>query len=55
MCNLLYIIIVVIVIMGTAVEFGAKPVNMLRLLTIIALIVSGVVDLSAAFHPYPAL
>ncbi|WP_372679117.1 mechanosensitive ion channel family protein [Desulfosarcina sp.] len=51
MCNLLYTIIVVIVIMGTAVEFGAKPVNMLRLLTIIALIVSGVVIFLRPFIP----
>jgi small conductance mechanosensitive channel len=43
MCNLLYIIIVVIVIMGAAVEFGAKPVNLLRLLTIILLSVTGIV------------
>ena len=51
MCNLLYTIIVVIVIMGTAVEFGAKPVNMLRLLTIIALIVSGVLIFLRPFIP----
>ena len=42
-CNLLYIVIVIIVIMGTAVEFGAKPLNLLRLLTIVALVVTGVV------------
>jgi small conductance mechanosensitive channel len=51
MCNLLYIIIVVIVIMGAAVEFGAKPVNLLRLLTIIALIVTGVAIFLKPFIP----
>jgi small conductance mechanosensitive channel len=42
-CNLLYIILVIIVIMGTAAQIGAKPLNLLRLLTIVALIVTGVV------------
>ena len=51
MCNLLYIIIVVIVVLGTAVEFGAKPVNLLRLLTIIALIVTGVAIFLKPFIP----
>jgi small conductance mechanosensitive channel len=51
MCNLLYIIIVTLVIMSTAVEFGAKPLNLLRLLTIIALIVTGVVIFLKPFIP----
>jgi len=51
MCNLLYGIIVIIVIMGTAVEFGAKPVNLLRLLTIIALVVTGVAIFLKPFIP----
>ena len=51
MCNLLYIIIVAIVIMGTAVELGAKPVNMIRLLTIIALIATGVAIFLKPFIP----
>lgn len=51
MCNLLYIIIVLLVIMSTAVEFGAKPVNLLRLLTIVALIVTGVVIFLKPFIP----
>jgi len=50
-CNLLYIIIVIIVILGTAVEFGAKPVNLLRLLTIVALIVTGVAIFLKPFIP----
>ena len=37
--------------MGTAVEFGAKPVNLLRLLTIIALIVTGVMIFLKPFIP----
>ena len=51
MCNLIYTIIVLIVIMGTAVEFGAKPENMLRLLTIIALIATGVAIFLKPFIP----
>ncbi len=51
MCNLLYIIIVTLVILSTAVEFGAKPVNLLRLVTIIALIVTGVVIFLKPFIP----
>ena len=51
MCSLLYIIMVVLVIMGTAVEFGAKPVNLLRLLTIIALIVTGIAIFLKPFIP----
>ena len=51
MCNLLYIIIVILVIMSTAVEFGAKPVNLLRLLTIMALIVAGVAIFLKPFIP----
>jgi len=42
MCNSLYIIIVAITIMGTAVELGAQPANMVRLMSIIVLIVIGV-------------
>ncbi len=42
MCNIIYVIIVAITIMGTAVEFGAKPVNLFRLVAIIVLIVVGV-------------
>ncbi len=51
LCSLLYIIIVVLVIMGAAVEFGAKPVNLLRLLTIIALIVTGISIFLRPFIP----
>ncbi len=51
MCHLLYIIIVIMVILSTAVEFGAKPVNLLRLMTIVALIVTGVVIFLKPFIP----
>ena len=51
LCSLFYIIIVVMVVMGTAVEFGAKPLNLLRLLTIIALVVIGVTIFLKPFLP----
>ena len=51
LCSLLYIIIVVMVVMGTAVEFGAKPLNLLRLLTIIGLVVTGVTIFLKPFLP----
>lgn len=41
-CNSLYVIVVAITIMGTAVELGAPPGNLVRLVSIIALIVIGV-------------
>jgi small conductance mechanosensitive channel len=42
-CNVLYILMVAGVVAIAAVEFGAKPVNILRLLTIIALIAVGLI------------
>lgn len=41
-CNSLYTIIVSLTILGTAVELGAQPVNMVRLTAIIVLIIIGV-------------
>ncbi len=41
-CNSLYIILVALTIMGTAVEMGASPVNMVRLTAIIALVIIGI-------------
>ncbi len=41
-CNSLYIILVGLTIMGTAVEMGASPVNMVRLTAIIALVIIGI-------------
>ncbi len=51
MCNIVYIIIVAITIMGTAVEFGAQPVNLVRLTAIIVLIVIGVMVFLRPFIP----
>ena len=41
-CNSLYTIIIALTIMGTAVELGAQPVNMVRLTAIIVLVIIGV-------------
>ena len=41
LCNTVYVILVAIVVIAAAVEFGAKPINMLRLVTIIALVAAG--------------
>ena len=51
MCNLLYIILALVVILSTAAEFGAKPANLLRLMTITALIVTGVMIFLKPFIP----
>jgi len=51
LCSLLYIVIVVMVIMGAAVEFGAKPLNLLRLMTIVALVVVGIAIFLKPFLP----
>lgn len=40
-CNFVYIVMVAIVATASAIEFGAHPVNMLRLLTIITLVTIG--------------
>jgi small conductance mechanosensitive channel len=50
-CNIIYIILVIMVILVAAVEFGAKPVNMLRLLTIVALISIGLIIFLRPFLP----
>jgi small conductance mechanosensitive channel len=50
-CNALYIIMVAIVVIAAAVEFGAKPINMLRLLTIITLVVTGLFIFLKPFIP----
>ncbi len=41
-CNSMYIIIIAITIMGTAVELGAEPVVLFRLVAIIVLIIIGI-------------
>lgn len=50
-CNVIYIIMVIMVVMIAAVEIGAKPVNMLRLLTILALITIGLIIFLRPFIP----
>jgi small conductance mechanosensitive channel len=50
-CNATYIIMVIMVIMVAAVEFGAKPINMLRLLTIMALVSVGLIIFLRPFIP----
>lgn len=42
-CNVIYILMVTSVVAVAAVEFGAKPVNIIRLLTIIALVAVGLI------------
>ena len=49
LCNTVYVILVAIVVIAAAVEFGAKPINMLRLVTIIALVAAG---LTIFFRPF---
>ncbi len=50
-CNTLYILLVTIVVTAAAVEFGAKPVNLVRLLTIIALVAVGLIIFLKPFLP----
>lgn len=42
-CNVIYILMVTSVVAVAAVEYGAKPVNIIRLLTIIALVAVGLI------------
>jgi small conductance mechanosensitive channel len=51
LCNVVYIILVALVISAAAVEFGAKPINMLRLLTIISLVSVGLIIFFRPFMP----
>jgi small conductance mechanosensitive channel len=50
-CNCVYILLVAIVVTAAAVEFGAQPINMLRLLTIVALVASGCSSFSGPSSP----
>lgn len=50
-CNIVYIILVAVVIIAAAVEFGAKPVNVLRLLTIVTLVSIGLIIFFRPFLP----
>jgi small conductance mechanosensitive channel len=48
-CNIVYVAMVAVVVVSSAVEFGAHPVNMLRMLTIILLVTIG---LFLFFRPF---
>lgn len=50
-CNIVYIVMVLIVITAAAVEFGAKPVNVFRLLSIVALAAIGLMIFMRPFIP----
>lgn len=50
-CNIVYIVMVMIVITAAAVEFGAKPVNVFRLLSIVALAAIGLMIFMRPFIP----
>ncbi|MDA3790992.1 MAG: mechanosensitive ion channel family protein [Desulfobacula sp.] len=50
-CNSIYIIVIAITIMGTAVQLGAQPVILFRLVAIIALIVIGTMVFLRPFLP----
>jgi small conductance mechanosensitive channel len=50
-CNIVYIIMVTIVVMAAAVEFGAKPANMLKLLSIVTLVTVGLLIFLRPFIP----
>jgi len=51
LCNTVYVILVAIVVIAAAVEFGAKPINMLRLVTIITLVATGLIIFFRPFLP----
>ena len=50
-CNIVYVAMVAIIVTAAAMEFGAKPVNMLRLMTIIALVAAGLMIFLRPFIP----
>jgi small conductance mechanosensitive channel len=50
-CNSIYIIIIASTIMGTAVELGAQPVILFRLMAIIVLIIIGIMVFLRPFLP----
>ena len=55
LCNIVYIVLVMIVVSASAVEFGAKPVNVFRLLSIISLAAHRSDDFFTAVSPIHAL
>lgn len=50
-CNIVYVAMVAIIVIAAALEFGAKPVNMIRLLTIITLVAAGLLIFLRPFIP----
>jgi len=50
-CNAVYFILVMIVVAAAATEFGAKPVNVIRFLSIVTLAVIGLVVFLRPFFP----
>lgn len=50
-CNIFYVILVVVIVSVAAVEFGAKPINILRLMTIITLVAVGLFIFLRPFIP----
>ena len=50
-CNIVYVAMVAIIVIAAAVEFDAKPVNMIRLLTIITLVAAGLLIFLRPFIP----
>ena len=50
-CNIVYVSMVAIIVVAAALEFGAKPVNMIRLLTIITLVAAGLMIFLRPFIP----
>ena len=51
LCNVVYVILIALVVIAAAVQFGAKPVNMIRLVTIIALLATGLIIFFRPFIP----
>lgn len=50
-CHLVYVIMVMAVISGAATEFGARPINVLRFLSIVALTALGLIIFLRPFFP----
>ena len=50
-CNIVYIVLVMIVVSAAAVEFGAKPVNVFRFLSIVSLAAIGLMIFMRPFLP----
>ncbi|MGA6926229.1 MAG: mechanosensitive ion channel family protein [Desulfosarcina sp.] len=51
LCNTVYVILAATVVIAAAVQFGANPINMLRLVTIITLVAIGLIIFFRPFFP----